>query len=409
MPNKKYIEKFCLNFIISLIPFSLIIGSFTSNLFLIVLAIYYIFFKFYDERAQIFKEKYFFIFFIFYIYLIFNASLSENFESSMIRSLGYIKFFLFALFLKFLLENNRIDLKKILFFWFLTLLALCLDLLYQGYFGKNITGYVVQNPLRNSSFFYDELKAASLFVGFAFISFSFNINENKKIIFFLTLFLLSVLVTGERSNLIRFIFLLSILIIFYAKKINLKSLAVALLIFISLSTLYYEKISERYNRTISYSNENIEESLLSIYKNSQYGAHALTAYHIFLDNKLFGVGNKNFRLKCHEYQNFIVEKYNIRTSGCATHPHQFWYEILSEHGIFGLTLLLILFWTIFITRLKKKNLNILNIMALAYLINVFIPILPSGSFFTSYNSTIFWINVAIYITEFKHNINEQYI
>ena len=78
--------------------------------------------------------------------------------------------------------EKLVNYNKIFQIWLITLLILSTDILYQGYFGKNIIGYDTNNPLRNSSFFFDELKAAALIVGFAFISFSDELFKKKKIV-----------------------------------------------------------------------------------------------------------------------------------------------------------------------------------------------------------------------------------
>ena len=39
--------------------------------------------------------------------------------------------------------------------------------------------------------------------------------------------------------------------------------------------------------------------------------------------------------------------------------------------------------------------NKIHLGALIYLVLTFLPILPSGSFFGNFNSTFFWINIAI--------------
>ena len=58
--------------------------------------------------------------------------------------------------------------------------------------------------------------------------------------------------------------------------------------------------------------------------------HYITAYKIYLDNKIFGVGVKNFRKFCK------VDKYRHSQLSCASHPHNTYIQILSETGILGL-------------------------------------------------------------------------
>ena len=83
----------------------------------------------------------------------------------------------------------------------------------------------------------------------------------------------------------------------------------------------------------------------------------------YFRKKVFGVGNKNYRILCEkDYKNKYSFKKEIKNSRCNTHPHQIYYEILSEHGIFGLTILIICLlgfvYTNFVFVLKKKFLSI---------------------------------------------------
>ena len=57
--------------------------------------------------------------------------------------------------------------------------------------------------------------------------------------------------------------------------------------------------------------------------------HYISAYKMFLDNKLLGVGVKNFRNLCKD------EKYKISKYSCTSHPHNTYMQILSETGIIG--------------------------------------------------------------------------
>ena len=61
----------------------------------------------------------------------------------------------------------------------------------------------------------------------------------------------------------------------------------------------------------------------------------ITAYRIFLDNKFFGVGPRQFRNSC--------DKYSVSEYSCETHPHNTYMELISESGIFAFLILIILF------------------------------------------------------------------
>ena len=84
----------------------------------------------------------------------------------------------------------------------------------------------------------------------------------------------------------------------------------------------------------------------------------------------------------------------------TTHPHQINFEILSETGIFGFTCFFIFFLSSFIFAFQKifrKN-NIFLIVSTIFCIIYINPLLPSGSFFTTYGATIFWTNYGVMIT-----------
>ena len=93
------------------------------------------------------------------------------------------------------------------------------------------------------------------------------------------------------------------------------------------------------------------------------------------------------------------------------HPHQIYIEFLAEHGLFGFILLLsILFYLIFKNlKIILMSKNMLQIGAFSYLLINFIPLLPSGSFFSDFNSTLFWLNFSIlYASNKKTNIFNEF-
>ena len=69
-----------------------------------------------------------------------------------------------------------------------------------------------------------------------------------------------------------------------------------------------------------------------------YILHFNSALQIWQTNKIFGFGIKSFRFNC---------TYGVGQT-CATHPHNYYLEILLDTGVVGLTLiLLILVYSIF--------------------------------------------------------------
>ena len=119
---------------------------------------------------------------------------------------------------------------------------------------------------------------------------------------------------------------------------------------------------------------------------------------------MFGVGNKNFREEClkEEYEN---NNYKRIAERCATHPHQIYFELLSEHGLIGtITIISVIFFIIFQGfKIYLKNKNLIHLASILFITAQFLPVIPSGSFFTSWGATIFWMNFSILI--FYNNKN----
>ena len=125
-------------------------------------------------------------------------------------------------------------------------------------------------------------------------------------------------------------------------------------------------------------------------------------------NIMFGSGLKNYRIDCQKLVDPIPDH---KFAYCSTtHPHNTFLELLSETVIVG-TILYISFLIIFFMEISKKfnkNLhkkNKLNYFGLiTFIIISLLPILPSGSLFTTWNATFFWlvISIAFFLSKEKN-------
>ena len=139
-----------------------------------------------------------------------------------------------------------------------------------------------------------------------------------------------------------------------------------------------------------------------VMNNTVYGANFDRAIKIFQSNKLFGVGIKNFRVESNnpKYSN---DKLKFNDQAATTHPHQIHLEILSETGLVGYVFFIVfILLTIFfgIKNFRKTN-NLYILSSILYFILSLIPVLPSGSFFTTFGATLFWINYGFLTFEKK--------
>ncbi|MDC0460761.1 O-antigen ligase family protein [Candidatus Pelagibacter sp.] len=280
------------------------------------------------------------------------------------------------------------------------LVIVILDLIFEFFMGKNIFG---QNSImqgRLSSFTGEESVVGHFVLGFCLIFLSSKYQLSKNIIsnFLLAMFLIILaFLIGERSNFIR----ISIIIIifgYFVYNLNIKTKILAILSFLILFFSIFLFLSDQYKWRYYNHLELLftKNGYIKYLDDSQYGAHRNVAKEIFLDNPIFGVGIKNFRVESanKKYDDLEHKRNYLRVSN---HPHELYYEFLSETGLFGLVCFLIFILTSIILSFKSftQNKNIYQFSALLVVIVSILPILPTGSFFATYSSSIFWINYAI--------------
>ena len=142
------------------------------------------------------------------------------------------------------------------------------------------------------------------------------------------------------------------------------------------------------------------QSVEKIINNTVYGANFDRAIKMYQSNKLFGVGIKNFRIESGnpKYKNSAL-KFNDQAA--TTHPHQIHLEILSETGLFGYLFFIIFIVSTIFLALKnfQKEKNLYVLAGLLYFIFSLMPLIPSGSFFTTFGATLFWINYSFLTLE----------
>ena len=127
--------------------------------------------------------------------------------------------------------------------------------------------------------------------------------------------------------------------------------------------------------------------------------HYMSAYKMFLDNKILGVGVKNFRNFC-KYEKYKISKYS-----CTSHPHNTYVQILSETGIIGFIFLLSVFFyfckkVIKHLRLRLKGKYYFSDFEISILSGLAIylwPIVPTGNAFNNWLTIIMLLNLPFLI------------
>lgn len=445
-------------FTFSLLPISILAGSGAASINVIIISLSFLIYSFYLKDWKWLKNKNIRLLFILYIYLIFNSFIAVNFEISLNRNFGFIQYILFfAAFSYFFSKYEKSN--KIFYVWFAVISVVVLDVFFETFTGKNLLGYYFWGEHQHNriySFFVDEAKVGGfiacfflLLSGYFLDSYQLKSNKLKYFIIIVSLiFLVSIILTGERSNTIKA--LIAIFIFFMlSKSFSIKEKIVSIImtiLFFLIIYLNFNFIKYRYGQLIFQNLNSINEVVKYVKKQDfrpnekkkykifrddhenfarSLGANYIHLYissiKVFLKYPIFGVGNKNFRIiTCSNYLSeenssirYQLYKYKSKSEHeiynseyvCSTHPHQIYFEFLAEHGIVGTLILLFVFFKLIYHALKKinSNKNNLQLAALTYVALYFIPLLPSGSFFNNYASVLFWINLSIMMFPTKSN------
>jgi len=360
------------------------------------------------------------------------------------KSFILVRFVFLIFIIDTLFYNKKLSLEKFFLSSLICTSFVSLDILFQYIFKFDVFG------MQNAGRYYpgpfgDELIAGGYLQTFSFFSLFYifhiykykNLN-NPLIIFMITAHILATALSGNRMPLLLLLFG-CLLLIFLVKKIRytlISSLILFCIIFFTiaknneqirkpyenlyLQTIYKviivnfidEKIITSKEKThqankYSYYKVGTGGALNNVLRTSGHARIYLTAIHMWEENRLFGFGLKSFRVKCWE----ILPR--IEGLACANHPHNYYLELLSETGIVGtfliFTFIIILLSKSFVflvkrTYEKNENLYFLIPMILVLFLEIW-PLRSTGSFFTNWGSTLFWLNIGLLQANLRKNKN----
>jgi hypothetical protein len=392
-------------FLILVLPFALLFGTFVSEIIIFLSTVFFLIKSYIEKEWEWTQKTEFKFLLLIWGYLILNAILANNIHLSLSRGIFFFRFILLIFVISDILKNKRFE-NFIFISWITLTIVTSADIYIEFFFEKDLLGNFSEYPGRIAGFTGGELKIGGYLIATLLTSFSFFLNKNINIIKYiillslLTFTLIAVIMTGERSNSIKAVFIFILFLLFLRKHQLIKYIVLILFIIILImSVLNINKIKYRYTEIIN----NINNPIILL-KDSLHGAHYSTAWKIFKNYPYFGVGNKNFREEC-QNKIYLDKNYKYTESRCSTHPHQIYLELLSELGIIGT--LLIIFFIMFISAksflIYFKNYNLLILAPTLYVISIFMPLIPSGSFFTSFGATLFWLNIGIIFSKFDKN------
>lgn len=403
----KNIDKLACSLII-LMPIFLVTGPFLSDLSVVIIDLAFLIIIFKEKKLHYLNNKYFNFLIILWIYFSIRSLFADDIFLSFKSSFFYVRFILLIWAISFFLERNKKLFDKFSKIFLLIIAFVILDAIIQYFVGTNILGFKIDSPDKLNGIFNDEAVLGSYLVRFVPLVFAIlycYFDTKKYSIFFLLVLSFmgfTIFISGSRSSI--FLFIIFSFLFFLINK-NLRKIMIFTFLTFLVGLIFLSQFSNKVSYTIYYNffdpirtiffetdNKNVSDKKKIYMFTKVYDSHYNTAYNMYLDNKLFGVGTKMYRKLCRD------EKYYVNKYSCTTHPHNFYFQQLAENGLIGffgiLTIftytLINLFKKIYYINLKKKNIvEFSSIMILTGLFINFWPIVPSGNFFNN------WLSILI--------------
>ncbi len=418
-----------LSLVLALFPASFIAGNLIINLNIIILILL---------SAILFKKEIFSIkitildklFLLFFLLIILTGFYNDykfivneldwkSRYSTIEKSFSYLRYFLLYFIIRFLVEKDKLNLDFFFISCLVCTLFVSFDIFYQLIVGKDIFGFIA--PFRKlSGPFGDELIAGSFLQRFSIFSFFtlmlFN-NVDKRflnfyLIFLFIVFLVAIILSGNRMPFILFILTILTILFFYKKT---RKYLVSMLVILGIIFTIIYNLSSKVNSNFHVFYNQIQNTAIIVksifskehpknYVVPQHIKEFATFYHTWRINKYFGGGIKNFRYYCHTREKIDPSSPFHHEKICNMHPHNYYLEILTETGVVGfLIFLLIVIYILKVSFFNQfrisnpmyKDLRLVPFVFL-FLFEIF-PLKSTGSFFTTGNSTYLFLIIGISI------------
>ena len=405
-----------INALFFMFPLSVILGNLYINLNILLLCFFTLIFYYKDLikfRLNFFDKIVLIFFFYTLVSLILNFSESyfngEIFSQIIVtKTLFYLRYLVFYLILRFLLNYKILKLE-----WFSYLCAICaaivcFDIFIQFIFKKNLFGIEPSSARHYSGMFGKEQIAGGYLAKFSlftlFLPFVLSKNTFKRIsiqIIFFIIFMYGIILSGNKMPLVLFIFSF-VTFAFLDKNLRKYILKIIILISFLITLSWTSSQTFRYNAGNTFFHGfNALKYLVTIkditkepseITHKPYVLEFFCFKYMWKKNPIFGGGLRSYR---------------TQDGGCNTHPHNYYFEILTDLGLVGLIIALSLIFSLLRKILIKKNtssllpFNVLDSKTapffLIFLIEFF-PIRTSGSFFSTGNASIIFLTLAVLIS-----------
>ncbi len=398
------------------IPIVLITGPAIPDIFLSLIALYFLVKSILKKKWEYYQNPIFYGFILFSLYGIIRSIFSDLPFESLTNggSVFYFRYIFFAIGVWYLLDHNKYLSKCLLNISILCITIVCVDSIYQYFFEINLFGNKKFSDSRLTSLFGDEpivgryIAYLSIFI-FALVCINF---KNKKVMKLFTILLIFcevvVFLSGERSPLF-YLILLTIFIFLFGSDYRVYKIIGTLISITIITSITFINPNAK-TRIIDLSIKQVNETLIPFLPYSEHHEeHYISGLKMFYDKPLFGVGTNLFRYHCKK------PEYLYKTRSCSTHPHNYFIQSLAELGIVGFLFISLFFLYFFIICLKQlsflrkyNNIKQIPFEILIYPIILTIywwPIIPHMSFYNNWNNVLVMLPLGFFMKHYYGNAN----
>ncbi len=422
------------SYLISILPITLIFSIFLSDLIVICSSIFFLIFVFKSKKFYLFNILEFKIFLLLYFTVLLSILFSNLNSESIIKGIAYLRFGLLIVLIKYLIDFDKNFLNL-----FVKTTIYSIIILFFGVFLQflNFELLTELKPYsRFTSFFHDESVLGSYLIKISPLLIGILVYLEKKNLVYLVVFLscMMIFLSAERSAIfLLLIFLFALLFFTRIYSIHIKGILIVLIIISSYSilkffpetkfrvynkTLYQLGIIEPERKYVEF--EVSEDKWIGVIKEDyfiplKYYLLFETSINIFKDNYLFGTGVKSFREQCKKNKYYIIQNYSAfedkshdyypgytGIDGCSTHPHNYYFQLLSETGIFSFIVVILTFFYSVYNFFSQKEIYF-KILYLSIVINLF-PFVFTGSFYNNFLSILIYLPIGfLHVKNIKNN------
>ena len=397
------------------LPLLLIFSRAVADTTIVIISILFLYYSFKQIGWGWVKQKWFLFAIFFSAYcLTINSALSIDSAETFAYAFFFLRWPIFSMALAYWILSDLKSLKKFLISLTLLLLFIIFDTWWQFFFDQDIFGFEKYSENRLTGPFKGNPEVGTWLAKLILLpplllilydKYKLQIHQNYfTYAFFIisTIVFLTIFITGERMQLL--LILSSILIFVFGliseKIFSLKKISLLLILSISIILFFAINFPETTQRAFFSTIEKIIN-----WRSSDYGLVWQSAYDVWMQSPLFGVGLHKYREACVNLGIYGTSHMNAIGPGVCFHPHNISLQLLSETGIFGFIIFYLMVFYLAISSLKKYLKNSLWLpLALTFniIFTCFLPIASSTSFFSNKYGTIIWLLIGVMLAVNKH-------